>query len=242
MGGHHEQKNIWIFTCSDSLPQHTALSFQLLPDVVLSHSDSSLYTLYLKHVAFFIRNIRQIGAVAPSSAYLTERMVEPLRKRIQDSKTGPLRILEVGPGTGAITRHIVPLLRKGDHVDVVELNPILHAHVAKEYAAEGMHFHNMNLLDVEANEPYDFIFSGIPYESLPVNVTEMLWRKKLQLSKEGTIITYFKYLNIIQIRSPFLRNLIASCCKHQGMEFRNLPPARYYHLTISESILKEFST
>ena len=196
----------------------------------------------MKHVAFFIRNIRQIGAVAPSSAYLTERMVEPLRKRILESPLVPLRILEVGPGTGAITRHLVPLLRSGDYVDVVELNPILHTHVSKEYAAEGMHFHNMNLLDLEADVPYDFIFSGIPYESLPVHVTDLLWRKKLQLSKPGTIITYFKYLNIISVRSPFLRQLIAKACKEQGMEFRNLPPARYYHLTMSESILKEFAS
>lgn len=195
----------------------------------------------MKHVAFFIRNIRQVGAVAPSSSYLTEKMVEPLRKRMQDAQSGPLRILEVGPGTGAITRHIVPMLRKGDHVDVVELNPILHAHVSKEYAAEGMHFHNMNLLDVEVGEPYDFIFSGIPYESLPVELTEMLWRKKIQLSKVGTTITYFKYLNIIKIRSPFLRKLISKSCGEQGLEFRNLPPARFYHLTISESILKDFS-
>lgn len=195
----------------------------------------------MKHVAFFIRNIRQLGAVAPSSSYLTERMVEPLRKRIQQAPLESLRILEVGPGTGAITRHIVPLLRKGDHVDVVELNPVLHEYVSKEYAAEGMHFHHMNLLDLEATQPYDFIFSGIPYESLPVKLTEMLWRKKLQLSKAGTIITYFKYLNVIDIRSPFLRQLISSSCNAQGLEFRNLPPARFYHLMITQSILEDLS-
>lgn len=196
----------------------------------------------MKHVAFFIRNIRQIGAVAPSSTYLTERMVEPLRKRMQELQSEPLRILEVGPGTGAITRHIVPLLRRGDYVDVVELNPTLHTHVSREYAAEGMHFHNINLLDLSSEAPYDFIFSGIPYESLPVDITEMLWRKKLQLSKEGTVITYFKYLNVINIRSRYLRKLIETSCKQQGIEFRNLPPARYYHLTMSESILKEFAS
>jgi phosphatidylethanolamine/phosphatidyl-N-methylethanolamine N-methyltransferase len=183
-----------------------------------------------------------MGAVAPSSSYLTERMVRPLRKRMRESQSKPLRILEVGPGTGAITRHIVPLLRKGDHVDVVELNPTLHKHVSRVYAAEGMHFHNINLLDLVSEEPYDFIFSGIPYESLPVGVTELLWRKKLQLSKEGTIITYFKYLNVINIRSRYLRKLIESSCKEQKIEFRNLPPARYYHLTMTESILKEFTS
>lgn len=192
----------------------------------------------LKHVAFFIRNIRHVGAVAPSSRFLTGRMVKPLRDHVETPGASPVRILEVGPGTGAITQFIKPLLRVGDVADVVELNPKLHQYVSERYAHDAIRFHNMNLLDFDVDEPYDFIFSGVPYEALPGEVTRMLWRKKLDASRPGTVITYFKYINLVNFRSKYERQVVDSCCEKISYEFRNLPPARFFRLRVTDEVLK----
>jgi len=179
-----------------------------------------------------------VGAVAPSSRFLTGRMVKPLREYIDRPDSGPVRVLEVGPGTGAITQHILPLLRPGDHADIVELNPKLHDYVSNRYAHESIHFHNVNLLDFELTQPYDFIFSGVPYEALPSEVTRLLWRKKLDASRPGTVITYFKYINLVNFRSKYERQVVDSCCEKISYEFRNLPPARFFRLNVTEEVMK----
>ena len=64
-----------------------------------------------------IKNYRQTGAVAPSSRRLAQSMVSHL-----DDHSGPRRILEVGSGTGAFTRHILDGMRDGDRLDAVEIS------------------------------------------------------------------------------------------------------------------------
>lgn len=188
----------------------------------------------LKHVLYFIRNIRKVGAVAPSSRFLSRRMVLPLKERLADPNTPPLRILEAGPGTGAITRFITPLLRPQDSLDVVEMDRDLHTYVSENYSHPSARFHNMNLLDFDESEPFDFIFSGIPYEAIPGHVVQMLWEKKLALSKSGTILSYFKYINIVNFRSEYERNVVKEACDCISYEFRNLPPARVFRLKIGD--------
>jgi len=186
----------------------------------------------LNQIAFFIRNLRTMGAVAPSSKYLAQRMVIPLKKWIEAHPKKGVRVLELGPGTGATTKYIQPLLRPIDHVDIVELNPSLHEYVSERYASNAMHFYNLNFLDFQIEQPYDFIFSGIPYEALPVQVIDALWQKKMEACHNQTIVTYFKYINPINFKSKLERKLIDQHCIEVGYEFRNIPPARFFRLKL----------
>lgn len=186
----------------------------------------------MNQVVFFIRNLRTMGAVAPSSKYLAQRMVNPLKIWIETHPNQGVRVLELGPGTGATTKFIQPLIRPIDHIDVVELNPSLHQYVSERYASDSIHFFNMNFLDFMIDQPYDFIFSGIPYEALPVAVIDALWKKKLEACHGGTIVTYFKYINPINFKSTFERELIVHHGVEVGYEFRNIPPARFFRLKL----------
>ena len=49
------------------------------------------------------------GAVAPSGPVLARSMTEAIRRH-----EGPRRVLEVGPGTGAFTKHIIEALGDGE--------------------------------------------------------------------------------------------------------------------------------
>src|SRR5438270_8819364 len=74
----------------------------------------------------FRRNFHTTGAILPSSRFLARAMASDLK-----GPRGPARILEVGPGTGAVTREIVRLLLPGDRLDAVEINPSFVAHLRR---------------------------------------------------------------------------------------------------------------
>ena len=68
----------------------------------------------------FLKNPGKVGAIAPSSPELAQTMVnglEPNRDNI---------ILELGVGTGAITKFIEPILPDSDSYLGLELDPKLH--------------------------------------------------------------------------------------------------------------------
>src|SRR5947208_12193139 len=66
----------------------------------------------------FRRHFRTTGAILPSSRFLARALVRHLRV-----PRPACRILEVGPGTGSVTREIARLLGPGDRLDAVEINP-----------------------------------------------------------------------------------------------------------------------
>src|SRR5580704_18583363 len=83
----------------------------------------------------FLRQFRTqfqtTGAIAPSSRRLARAMTRHIA-----SDRGPARILEVGPGTGAVTRRIVTLLKADDCLDMVELNQAFAGRLAQRFQNE----------------------------------------------------------------------------------------------------------
>ena len=80
----------------------------------------------------FFRQVREnydtIGAIAPSSRFFARTQAKPLAK-LKARTDRPVRVLEVGPGTGAVTRQIVRLLDPGDTFDLVEINQAFADHL-----------------------------------------------------------------------------------------------------------------
>ena len=67
----------------------------------------------------FRKRFETTGAIAPSSSFLAKSMTRFLSER---DRTVPVRVLEIGPGTGPVTDKIVGLLGSADQFDLVELN------------------------------------------------------------------------------------------------------------------------
>src|SRR5271154_6579896 len=74
---------------------------------------------------------RNTGSILPSSRGLARALVAPFRQRKQ-----PARVLEVGPGTGAVTAEILRQLRPGDQLDMVEINPHFVAVLHRRFETE----------------------------------------------------------------------------------------------------------
>lgn len=204
-----------------------------------------------EHLAFF-RQFRETfvttGAVAPSSRFLARAMTRPLSAR-----SGPARVLEVGPGTGAVTRHVVRQLRDGDRFDLVELNPrfveILNhrfdAHPDYRRVARGCAVHHLPLQEFRSPEPYDFIISGLPLNNFPLPLVEEIFAAFFGLLRPGGVLSYFEYMYVRPMRrlvakadekerltglESILRRYLGPHRFRQDWVFVNVPPAWVQHL------------
>ena len=204
-----------------------------------------------EHVTF-LRQFRETfattGAITPSSRFLARALTAPLTQH-----TGPVRVLEVGPGTGAVTRHVVRQLRDGDRFDLVELNPrfveILNVqfdqHPDFRRVADHSTVHHLPLQEFAATEPYDFIISGLPLNNFPVPLVEEIFAAFFQHLAPGGVLSYFEYMYVRPMRrlvakndekvrlaglEDVIRRYLGPHRFRQDWVFVNFPPAWVQHL------------
>lgn len=163
----------------------------------------------LREYATFFKEFRQrfetTGAIAPSSRFLASAMIRPVRHRAADR---PARILEIGPGTGAVTDWLVHQVRPGDTLDLVELNETFAAVLRNKFSdnadyqrvAAGAQVHVVPLQEFEAVEPYDFIISGLPLNNFPAPLVNEIFDAYFRLLAPGGTLSYFEYMYVRSIR------------------------------------------
>jgi phosphatidylethanolamine/phosphatidyl-N-methylethanolamine N-methyltransferase len=134
----------------------------------------------------------QIGAVAPSSKASAQAMVVPLSHR-----TGPVRVLEIGPGTGALTDTILEQLGPGDHLDLCELNPQFAGWLRERFAAPNPKGPTVRVLEGDAltvaSGPYDFVLSSVPTTNLPLDVSKRFLEGLIGLLTPEGVATCLHY-------------------------------------------------
>ncbi len=157
----------------------------------------------VKFVWQFGKDSCTIGAVAPSSRFLAKAITSPIRNR-----PGPARILEVGPGTGAVTRQIVQLLHPDDWFDLVEINHVFAKIIDHRFqtdhhflpASKQSKVHVCRLQDFEANDKYDFIISGLPLNNFTADQVSEIFEAYLRLLAPGGVLSYFEYMFVRPMR------------------------------------------
>jgi phosphatidylethanolamine/phosphatidyl-N-methylethanolamine N-methyltransferase len=204
------------------------------------------------NLAFF-RQFRQrfetTGAIAPSSQFLAKSMTRFLAKR----GSAPVRVLEIGPGTGPVTQRIIPLLADGDRFDIVELNEsfveILNARFQQDEAwktaAAFSQVHQLPIQDFQPDEKYDFVISGLPLNNFPADLVDSIADTYFKLLKPDGVLSYFEYMYVRPIRKVVTRgdenvritridDIMAAHCANYRIArdniMLNIPPAWVQHL------------
>lgn len=196
----------------------------------------------------FRNRFETTGAVAPSGRFLAARLAHPISRR-----EGPVRVLEIGPGTGAVTRKIVKHLKPGDRFDLVELNDNFVTMLRRLFAedaefqpaAEFSEVHHLPLQEFETQEPYDYVISGLPLNNFPAALVEEIFESYWRLlAPEGTL-SYFEYAYVRPLRRLVssageknrlndLDRILGNQLQQHGIArdwvFVNLPPAWVQHL------------
>jgi phospholipid N-methyltransferase len=133
-------------------------------------------------------------------------LVSELRKR-----RGPSRILEVGPGTGSVTAAILRYLRPDDQLDAVEINAHFIALLERRFDEDRIfrrHRDQVHLIhapveELLGNRVYDFIISGLPLNNFPAGQVREIFRSFNRLLKPGGMLSYYEYVLIRQLKTPF---------------------------------------
>ena len=143
-----------------------------------------------------IKNYRSTGAVLPSSPALAKAMTRSLR-----AASGPKRLLEVGPGTGPFTKHILKALRTGDELHIVEINPIFAKRLdavllqpfRKKHPSVRVELYINPIETAPLAGKFDYIVCGLPFNNFPPNVVRSIFRQLMQMLTPGGELAYFEY-------------------------------------------------
>lgn len=196
----------------------------------------------------FRENFHDTGAILPSSRFLARALAVKLR-----GPRPPARILEVGPGTGPVTREIVRLMRPDDRLDAVEINPTFVELLRKRLAEDPFlrkRAHQVELIqsgveDLNGNAKYDYIISGLPLNNFQASHVRLIFRTFARLLKPGGTLSYYEYALVRQLKSPFVGSAERRRLRRVGrvvdryireyqtglrFVFMNLPPAKVRYL------------
>ena len=190
----------------------------------------------------FVSSPKSVGAILPSSPYLAEKITKNIRKSDK-----PLKILEVGAGTGVFTTLIGAKLKPDDILDVIELNSNFCDILKRSFEEErNIKVHCVSIMDWNPEYKYDFIISGLPFNAFNPELVRNILDKYQELIKPGGMISYFEYMFLANIKRIVLSE--KEKAESEGTllnvtEFRNkfkvqrdrvwlnMPPAYVYHLS-----------
>jgi len=169
----------------------------------------------------YITRPRTVGAVAPSSKYLAKKMVEDID--FQNARY----IVEYGPGTGVFTEKILKARKSDTILLIIENNEEFFQLLKKRYPNESnLHIIKDSAASLEKymkqyDIPYaDYIVSGLPFASLPQDVSiEILEQTKKHLKPDGRFITFQYTL----LKKDFIGRFFNEIDIKR--EMRNIPPA-----------------
>ncbi|MDA7977143.1 MAG: methyltransferase domain-containing protein [Pirellulales bacterium] len=205
----------------------------------------------------FRRNFHTTGSITPSSGFLAKALARFVNADQSSSAKGQ-RILEVGPGTGAVTSRIVRQMSSEDTLDLCELNDSFVATLKRRFeierafqrvAARHRILHQM-VQDMPEDAQYDIIISGLPLNNFSgQDVDDILWTFR-RLLAPGGVLSFFEYVAVRPVRSvvgtkperarikkvgELLHDLLSKHEIKRDLVLLNVPPAWAHHIQISEA-------
>lgn len=142
-----------------------------------------------------LRQSQEVGAFTHTSKIVADAIAESIRRVAPDR---PLRVLEVGAGTGALTRSIVERLREGDQVDLIEINPEFVQVLQEQFATRpGGPAVTVDGRDVELlprDVQYDVIVSSLPLLNFSPEKVRRVFELYFEvLLRPGGTLSYYDY-------------------------------------------------
>lgn len=173
----------------------------------------------------FRRHFHTTGAILPSSRFLARALAQPLR-----GSRPAGRILEVGPGTGSVTCEIARRMAPGDRLDAVEINDhfvaLLQRRLQQDRAfvpcRDRIEIIHAPMQDLYGNGVYDFIVSGLPLNNFSPHEVRDIFAVYSRLLKPGGTLSFFEYILVRQLKSPFVNGSERRRLSHVGQVMRDV--------------------
>ena len=202
----------------------------------------------------YFRAPNTVGAIAPSSRALAEALCEPLR-----NAGHPVSVLEVGAGTGAITRYLGTILGEHDELDICEIqhdfadilerDVLSDPHFAPLVTQGRVRLFRLPVQMLPGNKRYDFVISGLPLTAFELEDVRNVFDVVRRCLKPGGVFSYFEYLGLRRTSRTFALGkrrariravsayLTSTLRRHRFATttvFQNFPPAHAHHLRFDQ--------
>ncbi len=181
----------------------------------------------LQFLQAFLKNPLKVGAVAPSSPELAAEMLVGIKPDENNI------VLELGVGTGAITKYLQQIIPNRESYLGIELDTEMVKTLGQKYA-------DLNIVCGNAAESYRihqesglgkvrYLVCCLPFVSLPKEVSESVLLEIEKFMDEGCELRIFQYAHgyylppAIKLRE-FLRNRYGKS-KRSPLILKNVPPA-----------------
>jgi phosphatidylethanolamine/phosphatidyl-N-methylethanolamine N-methyltransferase len=196
----------------------------------------------------FRRRFHTTGAILPSNRALGKALAH-----FVGSGATPQRILEVGPGTGAVTRSIVAAMGPEDRLDLVEINDQFVHHLRRMVTedpafrpvAKRVAVVHRSITEYTSTTAYDLVISGLPLNNFEVPEVEAILAAFARLARVGGRLSFFEYMGIRTGRihlsgqrqktrlrgiDQALERLLADHEIRRDSIWLNVPPAWVHHV------------
>jgi len=177
----------------------------------------------LKFFRGWMRKPRAVGSIVPTSSVTARRLASVV------NPASGLPVLEVGPGTGVITRAILARGVPPENLYAVEYAPEFVRHLRRNYPGvnviEGDAFDLGRTL--ETPRLFDCVISGVPLLNFPVGRRVAYLESLLDRIPEGRPVVQLTY----GPKSPVPPGLGSYTVKHFDFVIRNIPPTQLWVYT-----------
>lgn len=165
---------------------------------------------------------KTVGAIVPTSSVTAKRMASVI-----EPKSG-LPVLELGPGTGVITKQILARGVAAEKIVSVEYSEDFYRRLIEDYAGvnfiHGDAFDLKNILGDFADKTFDCVISAVPMLSFPMEARIQLLEDLLSRIPEGRPVVQITYGPV----SPIIAKPDRYHIQHFDFVVRNIPPAQLW--------------
>lgn len=177
-------------------------------------------------ISFFkeaLKTIKSSGAIAPSSKWLSQRIVDSLNFE------QPKIIVEFGPGNGVFTKKLLSRLSDDSQLIVFEINEFFYQQLLQindsrltviNASAEALEF----VLKRNQLNKVDYIISSLPLTNMNITVVDNILNASYQLLNTNGMFLQYQY----SLRFYSKMKSVFKGKTNVSFELLNLPPAFLY--------------
>lgn len=186
---------------------------------------------HLQFLQGFLKKPTTVGAIAPSSPELARKMIEGVEADENNV------VLEIGCGTGAITKFLQELIPSRKSYIGIEIEKDFVERLESEYSdlniVCGDACHATQIIAEHQLGKVSYIISGLPFVVLPKEVSDGILHEVDKMMEKGCLFRTFQYAHGYNLppAKKFRKRLNEKYgeVKRSSLVLKNIPPA--YTLT-----------
>ena len=190
------------------------------PDADLSHSRLTFFRQWLQHPL-------RMSSITPSGRQLADMMAAAVAPDAEN-------VIELGAGTGVITRALIKQGVKPERLLVVEMNDVLHRVLRQAFPRAHVVCGDARTLQTLTGHagafgtrPVGAVVSSLGLLAMPTTVQHDILAAAFAVMHPGGVFVQYTY-GLARPVAPGVCAALGLHARYLGWAWRNLPPARVY--------------